>query len=112
MWLTGNDPVTAFRIGAELAAMTHGHPSGYLSSGFLAASIAYINNGKPLIDAIEEVNKILKTYNQHEETIFSVNKALDLFAKNKPTYKQLELLGSGLVGEGALSISLYCSFRS
>lgn len=39
------DPEQAFKTGAELAAMTHGHPSGYLSAGFLAGLIAFINNG-------------------------------------------------------------------
>src|SRR5690606_8870252 len=30
---------TAFRIGCELAAITHGHPTGYLASGVFAAII-------------------------------------------------------------------------
>ena len=103
-----NDPGNAFKIGSELAAMTHGHPSGYLSAGYLAALIAYINSGKNLMDSIKETSKLLITYDQHEETLASVENALELHALHNPNYKQLETLGEGWVGEEALSISLYC----
>ncbi len=103
-----NDPENAFKIGNELAAMTHGHPSGYLSAGYLAALIAYINSGKNLMDSIKETSKLLITYDQHEETLASVENALELHALHNPNYKQLETLGEGWVGEEALSISLYC----
>jgi ADP-ribosylglycohydrolase len=33
------DAPTAFRVGAEAAAITHGHPSGYLSGGAMAAIV-------------------------------------------------------------------------
>lgn len=103
-----DEPASAFQIGAELAAMTHGHPSGYLSAAYLAGLIANINNGKALVDSIQETSKILKTYVQHQETLVSVEKALELHAKKGPSYKQLETLGGGWVGEEALAISLYC----
>ena len=41
-------PETAFRIEAECAAITHGHPSGYLSAGALAYIIAIIINGRDI----------------------------------------------------------------
>lgn len=104
-----SDPAKAFKIGSELAAMTHGHPSGYLSAGYFAALIAYINSGNNLMDSIKETCKLLKTYDQHEETLASVENALELHAMQSPSYKQLETLGGGWVGEEALAISLYCS---
>lgn len=103
------DPKNAFQIGAELAAMTHGHPSGYLSAGALAAIISFINNGFTLNDAISESRVVLSTYNKHEETDNAIQKALDLHAQNSPSYKNVEKLGGAWVGEEALSISLYCA---
>lgn len=103
-----NDPANAFKIGAELAAMTHGHPSGYLSAAYLSALIANINSGKVLIDSIHETSKLLKTYDNHQETLASVENALALHAKKNPSYKELETLGGGWVGEEALAISIYC----
>ncbi|MFN5317747.1 MAG: ADP-ribosylglycohydrolase family protein, partial [Bacteroidia bacterium] len=38
-----------------------------------------------------------------------VENAIELHAMQKPSYKQLEILGGGWVGEEALAISLYCS---
>jgi ADP-ribosylglycohydrolase len=103
-----NAPINAFKVGAELAAMTHGHPTGYLSAGFLAALISFINNGRSLLDSIQESSKILKTYDQHQETLDYVRNAIALSELNNPSYKQLETLGAGWVAEEALAISLYC----
>lgn len=102
-------PAQAFEIGAELAAMTHGHPSGFLSAGYLAALIAFINNGDSLQDAISKSGDILTQYPGHEETQVAVDKALKLFEQGNPTYHKIELLGGGWVGEEALAISLYCA---
>ncbi len=46
------DEEKAFNIACELAAITHGHPSGYLAAGVFAAIIFNIIAGKDLIDAI------------------------------------------------------------
>jgi ADP-ribosylglycohydrolase len=35
----------SFRIGCELAAITHGHPSGYLAAGFLTLAIREVVRG-------------------------------------------------------------------
>jgi ADP-ribosylglycohydrolase len=102
------DPANAFKIGAELAAMTHGHPSGYLSAGYLAALIAYINSGKDLLESIAETSQLLKAYEHSEETLLSVEKALELYHCPHPSFEKVESLGGGWVGEEALAISLYC----
>ena len=102
-------PEQAFQLGAELAAMTHGHPSGFLSAGFLSALIAYLNKGLDLIEAISNSTLILKTYSNHEETLLAVEKALKLFYEGNPNWHKVESLGGGWVGEEALSISLYCA---
>ena len=99
----------AFKIGAELAALTHGHASGYLSAGFLASMISHINNGETLIKSIDESLKILKTYEHYEEVEQAVTKALNLYNTDSPSYKSVELLGEGWVAEEALSISIYCA---
>ena len=53
-------PGEAFKYGAEFAALTHGHPSGYLPVGFLAEMIAGILEGKSLTEAIEKSTIELK----------------------------------------------------
>jgi ADP-ribosylglycohydrolase len=102
---------TAFRRGAEFAAITHGHPSGYLSAGFLSEMIALIIEGKKLKEAIPRSIKTLKTYDDHEETLGCVERALTLSAGQDPVEDSIAAIGEGWIGEEALAIALYCSLK-
>ena len=53
------NPEFAFRPGAELAALTHGHPNGYLPGGFLSSLLAFIINRFSLKESIDRSLKIL-----------------------------------------------------
>jgi ADP-ribosylglycohydrolase len=101
----------AFRRGAEFAAITHGHPSGYLSAGFLAEMIGHIIEGKKLEEAIERSIKTLTTYDGHEETLSFVQRALTLSAGKDPVEDSIAAIGEGWFGEEALAIALYCSLK-
>jgi ADP-ribosylglycohydrolase len=103
----------AFKIGCDLSALTHGHPSGYLSGGFLAALIADLATGVSLNTAIQHAIDILKSWKEHEETLNAVQGAVEMFNNTKKSKtisaEILEQLGSGWVAEEALSISLFSS---
>ena len=109
--LLHSDATLAFRTGAELAAMTHGHPSGYLSSGVLAAIICRLNQGSGLMDAIDDSIDLLRTYKGHEETLGAITAAIDLSGKGNHSFESVETLGGGWVGEEALAIALYCALN-
>jgi ADP-ribosylglycohydrolase len=109
-----NDNETAFRIACELSAITHGHPTGYLSAGFFASVVSDLANEVGLERSIDNAIQILKSWEQHDETLNAVEKALDLFAKTGPQKQQvtpetIERLGSGWTAEEALSISIFVS---
>lgn len=104
----------AFKAGCEISAITHGHPSGYLSAGFLASVIADISIGLSLLQSIRNALVILKEWNDHEESCIAAEKAISLFHQTKDrrldvTAEEVEQLGCGWVAEEALSISLYAS---
>lgn len=104
----------AFKAGCEISAITHGHPSGYLSAGFLASVIADIANGLSLLQSIRNALAILKEWKNYEETFRAVEKAINLFHQTKDrrmdvTAEAVEQLGGGWVAEEALSISVYAS---
>ena len=101
-----NDP---FKIGCEIAAITHGHPTGYLAAGCIASIIYFVSEGITLISAIEETSKILLTYENHKECLDAINKAVEMSKTAKPTPENIEKLGSGFLAEEALAISLYCA---
>ncbi len=106
----------AFQTACELAALTHGHPSGYLSAGFLASLISDLSIAIPLETAISNAIAILMKWEGMGETLFAVRHVIMLFDESKTTLKSepqkipqiIEKLGSGWVGEEALSISLFC----
>lgn len=104
----------AFKNACEISAITHGHPTGYLSAGVLASIVADISNGLSLIHSIKNSILILKKWRGHDETFNAVEKALDLYhrLKNKPaniSAENVESLGGAWIAEEALSISLFAS---
>ena len=57
----------AFVMGAEFAAITHGHPSGYLSAGAFAFLIASLIEGNEIELAINETIAELINYDNHKK---------------------------------------------
>jgi ADP-ribosyl-[dinitrogen reductase] hydrolase len=104
----------AFDLGCEVAAITHGHPLGYLPAGFLSALICNIVSGGNLEKAISETMGILAERPERERCILSaqVNQASRLKRNKKPCPETIEKLGGGWVGDEALVISLYCALAA
>ena len=101
----------AFQEGAEYAAITHGHPSGYLTAGFLSGMISYIIQGKTLAEAIDLCIGQLLKYDGHSETLEKIELAQKLSVSQKSIEESIQTIGEGWVGEEALAISLYCSLK-
>jgi len=101
------DTDRAFSLAAEIAAITHGHPSGYLSAGFLAAVIAAIRDGVSFEAALDVATVELERHPDHEETLTAVTAARDLAVTGSPIAEDVEKFGGGWVGEEALAIALY-----
>lgn len=107
------DMGVAFDLGCQAAALTHGHPSGYLSAGCLAMTIAAIIEGDTLEDAIRTSLTELKLHPGHQECLEHIERALALAAGPEPPAPEaVERLGAGWVAEEALAISLYCSLAA
>ncbi|HPU00500.1 MAG TPA: ADP-ribosylglycohydrolase family protein [Bacillota bacterium] len=102
----------AFRTGAEIAALTHGHPSGYLSAGALAYLVASIIEGRELESAVEEALAELAGYENHEECSAALAKAVELARVDSlGDAEAIARLGEGWVGEEALAIAVYCALK-
>jgi ADP-ribosylglycohydrolase len=104
-------PCRAFEEGAKYAAITHGHPSGYLPAGFLSALISYLIEGKTLTEAIDLSIGQLTQYDGHSETLKKIKQAQKLSVSQKSVEESIQAIGEGWVGEEALAISLYCSLK-
>lgn len=101
----------AFKMGAEFAALTHGHPSGYLSAGALAYLIASIIEGQDFETAVKDTLRELEAYDNHEECTRRLTQAQELSMSNLSDAEAITQLGEGWVGEEALGISVYCALK-
>lgn len=104
--LSGGAP---FRVGCELAAITHGHPSGYLAAGFLANMIHLISQDCSLEDSIQRSHEVLQDYSYNHECMLAVKTAVLRAKDGNGTPEEVESLGAGWIAEEALAISIYCS---
>jgi ADP-ribosylglycohydrolase len=104
--LAGYEP---FKLGCDVAALTHGHPSGFLAAGFFASMIAAIVDGQSLTDSIAAATVELEGYPGHQECLTAVDRAVTLSRAGSPSAEQVESLGAGWVAEEALAIGLYCA---
>ena len=107
--LTAREP---FQLGCKAAAITHGHPTGYLAAGFLAQLIATIASGHDLEAAIASARSELRKWAQHEECLAAVDAALDQASSANATPEAVEHLGEGWVAEEALAVSLFCALKA
>jgi ADP-ribosylglycohydrolase len=103
-----DDPPTAFDMGCRIAAITHGHPSGYLAAGACAALVRMLLDGKTLNESLNLVVDFLKSKRRHEECVCALEKALAAAQDGKPSPETVERLGAGWVAEEALAIAVYC----
>ncbi|SDC98000.1 ADP-ribosylglycohydrolase family protein [Actinokineospora iranica] len=110
--LWSDDPAVVFDVAAMSAAVTHGHPSGYLSAGALAMLVHGLLRGVPLRPALDAVRAHLARWERHEETSAALDAAIALAASGPPTPERVETLGTGAVGESALAIAVYAALAA
>ena len=107
-------------IGAQTAALTHGHPLGYIPAAALVHLIALIShNDIPLQEAILEMrNSISEQFSAFDKDgyIKTFTQLIDSacqLAETRTVDDQTAIkgLGEGWVAEEALAIAVYCALR-
>jgi len=102
-----------FQLGCDVAALTHGHPSGFLAAGVLAELVSRLLDGELLEEALEPVLLRLAVEPEHEELHGALRRAIDL-ADDDPelTPEDVESLGAGWVAEEALAIAVFVALSA
>lgn len=104
-----NSPKTSFQIGCESAAITHGHPTAYLTAGFFAHLISMIIKGKSLKAAIQQSLTVLKRHKYSDESVKAITKAIEYAERKIPSEEAISMMGEGWVAEEAMAIAIYCA---
>jgi len=105
-----NDQI--FSLASDAAEITHGHPSGFLASGFFGVVIAEIVRGIDLVSSIEFAMNCLLEKDSRAEVVEAVEAAIHLSRAGAATFDKVEQLGQGWTAEEALAISLYCALTA
>ena len=103
------NPKNAYEFGVISAAITHGHPTGCISTGAFAAIIAGLAGGDNLRSAIDNAVGSMLPIPDSRETVRAIEQGIHAAKHGKLTGEELEKLGGGWVAEEALSISLACA---
>lgn len=104
-------------IGAEAAAITHGHPLGYIPSGFLSVLIREIilDGEKPLKElvcrALEITGKAFAGTEYLDDFSNLIKMAIDLSEGGTDTLTAIHKLGEGWVAEETAAIAVFCALR-
>ncbi len=99
-----------FDFAAELAGLTHGHPSGQWPAAVMAVLILRSLEGIALPESLAEAKAILRGKDSHEETLAALERAEALAAcDDEPSAEVVESLGGGWVAEETLAIAVYCA---
>lgn len=109
------EPKQIAEVGAEIAALTHGHPLGYIPAAALTSIIAALHLGAEIKEAVTDSVKLtLDMFSgaPHIGEFDSVmNFAVNLVAENISDLEAIEQIGEGWVAEEALAIAVYCALR-
>lgn len=112
-----DSPEQAAHIGAEAAALTHGHELGWLSSAAQAYLISLLahNEDCTLSDAVSGTlaafPTLFPTARYMGSLIDLLHLAVELAASDMIDLDAIHRLGEGWVGDETLAIAVYCALR-
>lgn len=105
------EPPAAFALGADIAALTHGHPDGYLSAGAFAYLVSEILAGKAVEDAASAAVAELEARAWSGECAARLKAGMELANSPLSDRQAVGKIGSGKTGERALAIGVFCALR-
>lgn len=105
------------RMGADVAALTHGHEMGYIPAAMLVHIVRLVshNDEITLKEAVLDSMTAMKTLFPEAKTLPGflklIDKAVALSESETPDLDAIHQLGEGWVGDEALAIAIYCALK-
>lgn len=97
----------SFAVANAAAALTHGHPSGWLAAGALASMIGSLLRGAHPGEAVDSGLESVRSEPDSDEVVQAVEVAISLTRTAPVSAETVERLGAGWVAEEALAIAVY-----
>ena len=118
LYFEKEDPERVARYGADNAALTHGHPLGWLPAAafvYILHRIMYseeqLNLKNVVLESLEVTRTVFPETDYLEEFVDIMNKAVKLSASDIDDETAVKSLGEGWVAEETLAISVYCALK-
>lgn len=102
----------AFELAAEIAGLTHGHPTARVATGAFAALTLLVVLEVPIAEAVARVKAMLPRYPGHAETLAAIARAEATAAGGVPRPEAIVELGEGWNADEALAIALACALAA
>jgi ADP-ribosylglycohydrolase len=102
----------AFRLAAECAQLTHGHPTGYLAAGAFAALVERVVAGVPLPEAVAAVIDQAAAFPGGGELVAALRRAVRAAGEGGASAEAVERVGLGWIAEECLAVAVYCALAA
>ena len=110
-------PLAVDIMGADIAALTHGHEMGYIPAAMLVHIIRLISHNdeitlkEAVLDSILAMKQIFTKAKHLSEFLELIEKAMELAEGNADDLTAIHTLGPGWCGDEALAVALYCALK-
>lgn len=104
-------------MAAEIAALTHGHPMGYIPAALLAHMVRLLAHSdaislrEAVLDGLEAMQQIFFWVEELPAFCRLIEKAVALADAGSDDLQAIHTLGAGWCGDEALAVSVYCTLR-
>lgn len=104
-------------IGADIAALTHGHEMSYIPAAMLVHIIRLVSHNdeitlkEAVLDGISTMKKIFTRSRCLSGFLRLIEKAMELAESDVDDLIAIRTLGSGWCGDDALAIAIYCALK-
>lgn len=100
----------SFELGCQIAALTHGHPTGQLTAGVLASLVLQLVGGSRLREALARSMDFLADRPDCDETLSALKAAIELADRDADA--DISLLGEGWIAEEALAMGVFAALTA
>lgn len=110
-------PLTADLIGADAAALTHGHEMGYIPAAMLVHIVRLLSHNDAIspkdavLDSMIAMERLFADAKTLPGFLDLIARAVELSESEVSALDAIHQLGQGWVGDEALAIAVYCALK-